>query len=339
MSQNTPKDSDQLPSVSVQNPSGDEKAKELLTVFRQKFEAAKKEKFVFLLIGRTGVGKSSTINTLMAKEVAKVGDWVPTTLMVESYDSDALGIKFTVIDTPGLCDELEEVGNDERYLELIREKVTKFDCMWFVTRLNETRITSDEKRGIKLITESFGQKVWEHAVIVFTFACSVNLLKYQVALEKRAELIRAEISKYADERVADSVPAVAVDNESRTTPDGNEWLGELYTKVFTRMTDRGLMSFFAATAHRLNPPKKSKGKGGDSLPGAAPSSSGAGAASESKINLTSSQAKEIKKRIDASIIPTAAAVGASIGFVFGPAGAVIGGSIGAAIGLVAWFWD
>lgn len=325
-----------------QDSSSVAKAKELVDVFRKKFEAAKREKFTFLLVGRTGVGKSSTINTLMAKQVAQVGDWVPTTMSVESYDSDALGIKFTVIDTPGLCDELEEVGNDEKYLELIRSKVKQFDCMWFVTRLNETRITSDEKRGIKLITESFGPEVWEHAIIVFTFSCSVNMLKYSIALEKRTELIRAEIAKYSSEKIANSVPSVTVDNESKTTPDGSEWLGELYTRVFTRMSDRGLMSFFAATAHRLNTPKRrshKSGGGSTGLPkpsGDTPASAGA---SDPRINLTDRQTKEIQKRIDASIIPGAALVGATIGSAFGPAGIVVGGVAGAVIGTIAWFWD
>ena len=66
------------------------------------------------------MGKSSSVNSLMGKEVAPVGDWLPTTMGVTSYDSDAFGIKFTVIDTPGLCDDLEEEGKDYKYLKRIR---------------------------------------------------------------------------------------------------------------------------------------------------------------------------------------------------------------------------
>jgi len=62
--------------------------------------------------------------------------------------------------------------------------------MWFVSRLHETRVTADEKRGIKIISEAFTPKVWEHAVIIFSYANSVREERYKEALEKRTELIR-----------------------------------------------------------------------------------------------------------------------------------------------------
>ncbi|MCF4995417.1 hypothetical protein GIW70_12055 [Pseudomonas syringae] len=43
-----------------------------------------KERITILLVGRTGVGKSSTINSLMGAEVAPVGKFTATTLQVES---------------------------------------------------------------------------------------------------------------------------------------------------------------------------------------------------------------------------------------------------------------
>ena len=59
--------------------------------------------------------------------------------------------------------------------------------MWFVSRLDETRVTSDEKRGIKLLSKTFGNKAWECSVIVFTFANSVPAPEYQETVDKRTK--------------------------------------------------------------------------------------------------------------------------------------------------------
>ncbi len=130
-----------------------------LETLKEKLQARQDKKFTFLLVGRTGVGKSSTVNSLMGKTVAVVGDYEPCTREITKYDNELNGINFTIIDTPGLCDVfLEEVGNDYEYLERMRSDVSQVDSMWFVSRLDETRVTNDEKRGIKLISEAFGSK-------------------------------------------------------------------------------------------------------------------------------------------------------------------------------------
>jgi hypothetical protein len=187
-------------------------------------------------------------------------------------------------------------------------------------------------------------------VIIFTYANSVEKERYKEALEKRTELIRKEISKYANAEIANNIPSVAVDNKSKTTPYGEEWLGELYTKVFVRMSERGLLPFLIATAYRVNPPgKKSKTDKQSSDNTEEPSrrfyvdSSGSTEEvqkdQEPRINLNDTQKKETKKKIiDAGILPTLALGGAAIGITFGPVGAAIGGAIGAVLGLIAWLF-
>lgn len=320
-----------------QNAMLEEKATNILKDLQEKLQAARGKKFIFLLVGRTGVGKSSTVNTLMGLTIAPVGDYEPTTMTVEEYDSEISGIQFKVIDTPGLCDDIEEAENDPKYLKDMRSKVKQIDSMWFVSRLDETRVTSDEKRGIKLISDALGSNVWEHAVIVFTFANNKDASSYSVALQKRTELIQKEIAKHAGVEIANNVPSVAVDNQSKTTPDGEKWLGELYTKVFTRISQHSAIPFLFATAEFVKPRQQETSRY-EALHSEQPRYK-APQHGQPRIELNDKQKIEIRKTIDAKIIPGVAAVGAMIGAVGGPLGAAIGGTIGAAIGVFAWFFN
>ena len=84
-----------------------DKAKTALSSLIEKFKLAQNKKFVFLLVGRTGVGKSSTVNSLMGEKIAQVGDYEATTMAVKAYDRKINDVNFTVFDTPGLCDDFE----------------------------------------------------------------------------------------------------------------------------------------------------------------------------------------------------------------------------------------
>jgi GTPase SAR1 family protein len=317
----------------MQDKNSQEEAKHFLEKLGEKFKNERGKKFTFLLVGRTGVGKSSTINSLMGQAVAPVGDYEPTTMEVKSYENEIGGVNFVVIDTPGLCDELEEKGNDYDYLERIRLNADRIDLMWFVTRLDDKRVSSDEKRGIKLISDAFKPKIWGQAVIVFTFAKNLSVEQYSIALEKRTELIRKEIAKYSGVAVANNIPSIAVDNLSEFTPDGERWLGELYTQVYTRMAREGAGAFFMSTVERIQQPKVEPEKivyvpSPTDEPVPVP------------IYLNQRQT-EIMQNRTAEIFETAAAgagIGASIGAFGGPVAAAIGGTIGAGLGLfVGWF--
>jgi len=280
------------------------------------------------LVGRTGVGKSSTVNSLMGKTIAVVGDYEPCTMDITKYENELNGINFTIIDTPGLCDDLEEFGNDYEYLERMRSDVSQVDSMWFVSRLDETRVTNDEKRGIKLISEAFNSKIWEQAVIIFTFAGAKNASDYPIALEKRTELIRKEIAKYTGIGIANNVPSVAVDNKSERTPDGQKWLGELYTQIYARISAKGAAPFFMATVERVKRPDKEREVIIEKIYEPAPT--------YTPIELNERQAAVVTNKT-AEVLGLASAgasVGAVIGSLAGPVGAAVGGAVGGVIGFI-----
>ena len=73
-----------------------------------------KEKVNIIVAGKTGVGKSSLINYIFGKEVAKVGDGQPVTQEIQEYDLENDNI--TLFDTKGI-----EAKDYEKTLDNIKK--------------------------------------------------------------------------------------------------------------------------------------------------------------------------------------------------------------------------
>lgn len=304
---------------------------------KEVFSEAQKKPLSFLLAGRAGVGKSSTINTLLGRKEANVGRFRPTTKHCKTYESNAYGINYTVVDTPGLADSQ---GQDAEYVNEIRTAVKEIDCLLFVTILGESRVRTDETETIRCFSSAFGPAIWERAVIVFTFADKESADEFPDILKERTELIQEAIGKYCGKEIAQKIPAIAVANDPKSLqeaplPNGELWLGNLYTTVFKRISEKGMIPFLLATAQRLRlstgPENRSTQKS-DGI--------------ENLINITDAQRREIKqqvirnveKKINAGHIAVIATTGAAIGAALGPIGAVVGGAVGATMGLLAWIF-
>jgi len=220
---------------------------ELATIFiealKRKVREISGQRLVFFVVGRAGWGKSSTVNSLIGEYKCIVDDDEPTTTEVTELDFVMNNVKCTIFDTPGLCDGS---GNDEKYIQMIRSKVQNPDSMLYVNRLDETRLTDNDTRTIKIISEALGVRVWENAVIVFTFSNNVNKSKYSEKLERRTKKIRKAIADcIQNTEVANQIPAVPIDNKSETTPDGKEWLGEFFTVIVDRIDLNRLICFLS----------------------------------------------------------------------------------------------
>lgn len=202
----------------------------------------KNKRLVFFVVGRTGWGKSSTVNSLVGKVVSKVNDYEPETADVVGFNFEINGVKAIVYDTPGLCDG---TGKDEAYINLICSKVSNPDSMLYVSRLDETRSEND-RRAINIISNALGPVVWQYAVIVFTFANNVHPSQYQTRLTAKTKIIRQAIAEeIGNDNLSYRIPVVAIDNTSKTTPDGKEWLGNLFTAIVDRVSKEATVALLA----------------------------------------------------------------------------------------------
>lgn len=266
--------------------------------------------FSFMLIGRTGVGKSSTINSLMGEKVAEVGDSEPTTFEVSPYRLRKSGVDFTIWDTPGLCDALDN-ANDEEYMDQISARVDEVDCLWFVSRLDETRLSSDEQYALLLITNTLGVDIWDQSLIVFTHACNWSVeQRFEEALRERTAVVKEYIEKITKKK-QNSLTSVAVDNSFDKLPNNQPWLPELFTKVIEQASNKGSIAFAASLGNETQAESKDSGP---------------------RIDLNPQQKKRVELRMSGLL--AAAGAGALAGGIFGPGGAVVGGIVGAALA----FW-
>ena len=127
----------------------------------------------FLLVGRTGVGKSCFVNASFGNYISETSEFEACTKTVQYYAQDTPFGNICLIDTPGLAEDHKAL--DEKYLDLIRRTIDleQIEAIIYVTRLNETRFRPDEKRTLRLLSNHLGSHLLNRSWLVLTFAASV----------------------------------------------------------------------------------------------------------------------------------------------------------------------
>ncbi|XP_074284723.1 translocase of chloroplast 34-like [Silene latifolia] len=210
------------------------------------------DSLTILVLGKSGMGKSSTINSVIGERVVSVSAFQsegPRPVMVSRSRA---GFTLNIIDTPGL---VEGGYVNDRALHIIKSFLLNrtIDILLYVDRLDTYRVDTLDRQIIKAITDGFGKAIWNRAAVVLSHAqlSPPDGLSYEDFVAKRSEALLKVVRQGArikkQDTLASSIPVVLVENTGRCTrsdehekilPDGVAWIPNL-VKVITEVVLNG----------------------------------------------------------------------------------------------------
>ncbi|XP_054795010.1 translocase of chloroplast 34-like [Prosopis cineraria] len=205
-----------------------------------------------LVMGKGGVGKSSTVNSIVGERVVTISPFQsegPRPVMVSRSRA---GFTLNIIDTPGL---IEGGYINDMALDIIKRFLLNktIDVLLYVDRLDAYRVDNLDKLVAKAITDTFGKGIWNKALIALTHAqfSPPDGLPYDEFFSKRSEallkVVRSGARIKKDASQASTIPVVLVENSGRCNknendekvlPDGAAWIPKL-VQTITEVTLNG----------------------------------------------------------------------------------------------------
>ena len=222
--------------------------------------------FGVLIIGRTGVGKSTLINNLLGKEVASVGHTLQSeTPEVYQHESSVEGVSIVVYDTPGLGD-IKGEEEEEIHLDIIQSllKEGKIHLILYCFQMNQTIMSSSLVGTLKKY-KRIGVD-WKRTVIALTFADALyaskseqdcSYFKMSLFFDDRLAFLQRELRKELVERVGVQsgvaerlkiCPTALLPKD--ILPNGNPWYVPLWLDIVEIMSPAETLRFL--DIHRKN---------------------------------------------------------------------------------------
>ncbi|XP_015060304.1 translocase of chloroplast 159, chloroplastic [Solanum pennellii] len=127
-----------------------------------------------LVIGKTGVGKSATINSIFGEAKSMVDAFVPATTDVKEIIGQLDGVTLNILDTPGFRSSLTEQSINRRTLLSIKKYMKKYspDVVLYVDRIDTQSRDLGDLPLFKSISSYLGPSIWRNAIVTLTHAAS-----------------------------------------------------------------------------------------------------------------------------------------------------------------------
>ncbi|PPD90706.1 hypothetical protein GOBAR_DD12365 [Gossypium barbadense] len=210
----------------------------------EQLEAAGNEPLDFsctiMVLGKTGVGKSATINSIFDEVKFGTDAFQTGTKKVQDVVGTVHGIKVRVIDTPGLLPSWSDQCQNEKILHSVKRfiKKTPPDIVLYLDRLDMQTRDFGDMPLLRTITEVFGPSIWFNAIVVLTHAASAppdgpngTASSYDMFVTQRSHVVQQAIRQAAgDMRLMNPVSLVENHSACRTNragqrvlPNGQVW--------------------------------------------------------------------------------------------------------------------
>ena len=157
-----------------------------------------------LVLGKSGVGKSATINSIFGEEKTLIDAFGPATTTVKEIVGMVDGVKIRVFDTPGLKSSALEQGINRRILSSVKKLTKKCppDIVLYVDRLDAQTRDLNDLPLLRSISSSLGSSIWRSAIITLTHAASAppdgpsgSPLRYDAFVAQRSHVVQQTIGQ------------------------------------------------------------------------------------------------------------------------------------------------
>ncbi|CAM6091773.1 unnamed protein product [Calypogeia fissa] len=202
-----------------------------------------------MMLGKTGVGKSATINSIFDEAKTGTNAFSPATNKVQVITGHVHGIKVRVIDTPGLLPSVVDQRHNERIMASVKGFIKKQspDIVLYFDRLDMQSRDYGDLPLLRTITDTFGAAVWFNAIVVLTHASSAPPdgpnglpLSYEMFVAQRSHVVQQTIRQAAgDMRLMNPVSLVENHRACRVNrsgesvlPNGQVWKPQLLLLCF-----------------------------------------------------------------------------------------------------------
>lgn len=155
-----------------------------------------------LVIGKAGVGKSATINSIFGEDKTGISAFQPATDSVKEIRGMVGGVAVRVFDTPGLRSSVMDQGFNRSVLASAKKftKKNPADIVLYVDRLDAQTRDHNDIPLLKNITSSLGPAIWRSAIVTFTHAASAPPegsngmpLSYEMFVTQRSHVVQQAI--------------------------------------------------------------------------------------------------------------------------------------------------